>query len=67
MFHAAIGTTAHSYVLEKRILRARQLLAQHGLSLTDIATSSGFATQSYLPLAFRKRFGVTPNEFQRKL
>jgi AraC-like DNA-binding protein len=54
-------------VLEKRILRARQLLAQHGLSLTDIATSSGFSTQSYLPLAFRKRFGVTPNEFQRKL
>jgi AraC-like DNA-binding protein len=51
----------------KSAYSARQLLAQHGLSLTDIATSSGFATQSYLPLAFRKRFGVTPNEFQRKL
>lgn len=25
MFHAATGMTAHSYVLESRILRARQL------------------------------------------
>jgi AraC family transcriptional regulator len=59
--------TAHSYVLERRILRARQLLAQPDLSLTDIAASSGFATKSHLTLAFRKKFGITPNAFRRKL
>jgi AraC family transcriptional regulator len=67
LFHAATGMTAHSYVLERRILRARQLLAQPDLSLTDIAASSGFATQSHLTFAFRKTFGITPNEFRRKL
>jgi len=67
LFRAATGMTAHSYVLERRILRARQLLAQPDLSLTDIAASSGFATQSHLTFAFRKKFGITPNEFRRKL
>jgi AraC family transcriptional regulator len=59
--------TAHSYVLERRILRASQLLAQPDLSLADIAAFSGFATQSHLTLAFGKKFGITPNEFRRKL
>jgi AraC family transcriptional regulator len=67
LFRVATGMTAHSYVLERRILRARQLLAQPALSLTDIAASSGFATQSHLTLAFGKKFGITPNEFRRKL
>jgi AraC family transcriptional regulator len=67
LFRAATGMTAHSYVLERRILRARQLLAQPDLSLTDIAASSGFATQSHLTLAFHKKFGITPNAFRRKL
>ncbi len=67
LFRAATGMTAHSYVLERRILRARQLLAQPDLSLTDIAASSGFATQSHLTSAFRKKFGITPNAFRRKL
>jgi AraC family transcriptional regulator len=67
LFRAATGMTAHSYVLERRILRARQLLAQPDLSLTDIAASSGFATQSHLTLVFRKKFGITPNAFRRKL
>ncbi len=57
LFRAATGMTAHSYVLEKRILRARLLLARPDLSLTDIAASSAFATQSHLTLAFRKKFG----------
>jgi AraC family transcriptional regulator len=67
LFRATTGMTAHSYVLERRILRARQLLAQPDLILTDIAASSGFATQSHLTLAFRKKFGITPNAFRRKL
>jgi AraC family transcriptional regulator len=54
-------------VLERRILRARQLLAQPDLSLIDIAASGGFATQSHLTLAFRKKFGITPNAFRRRL
>jgi AraC family transcriptional regulator len=67
LFRAATGMTAHSYVLERRIMRARQLLTQPDLSLTDIAASSGFATQSHLTFAFRKKFGITPNAFRRKL
>jgi AraC family transcriptional regulator len=67
LFRAATGMTPHSYVLERRILRARQLLTQPDLSLTDIAASSGFATQSHLTFAFRKKFGITPNAFRRKL
>jgi AraC family transcriptional regulator len=59
--------TAHSYVLERRLLHARHLLSQSGLKLTDIAATSGFATQSHLTVAFRKKFGLSPGALRRKL
>ena len=68
-FRAATGHPVHSYVLERRPKRAHRLLnePQYGPlraapSIQQIAHSCGFADQSHLTRAFKRRFGMTPGE-----
>jgi AraC family transcriptional regulator len=47
--------------------RARQLLAQPELPVTDIALTVGYQTPSAFAASFRKVTGLTPTEFRRRL
>lgn len=64
---ASSGTTFSEFVLEQRLLLARQLLlrasARHR-KVSDIAFSIGFNDLSYFHRAFKRRFGVTPADIQ---
>lgn len=59
-FRAQVGTTPHSYILARRIERAKHLLARGELPLAEIALAVGFSSQSHLTTAFRRATGVTP-------
>lgn len=64
-FKAATGETIHAY-MEGAIVRA----AQHQLVTTDasvsfISSTLGFETTSYLCTKFRKRVGMTMQEYRR--
>jgi AraC family transcriptional regulator len=67
MFHATTGMTPHRYVLNRRIERARRLLADAEMSIADVACCCGFSSQAHLTLAFRKACGLTPGEYRREL
>jgi AraC family transcriptional regulator len=67
MFRETTGITPHQYVLQRRIERARQLLAQTNLSIAETAYRCGFANQAHLTQAFRNECGVTPGEYRRQL
>lgn len=57
------GTTFSAHMLERRLLRARQRLADPahaGRTIQDIAWASGFSNASHFNRAFRRRFGETP-------
>jgi AraC family transcriptional regulator len=56
--------TPHAFLMERRIQRARQMLAA-GHSIADSAFACGFSDQPHLGRAFKKRFGATPNAFVR--
>ena len=60
VFRASVGTTPHSYVLERRLERARKLLKTTAVAVRDIAVATGFADQSHLTRLIKRRFGVTP-------
>src|SRR5262245_61653729 len=47
MFKHSTGIAPHQYVLEQRIDRAKTLLSETALSLTEIAYRLGFASQSH--------------------
>jgi AraC family transcriptional regulator len=64
-FKAAVGKTPHSYLIDRRLSRARALLRRTELDLSDIAFASGFASHAHLTATFRRRLGIAPREFRR--
>jgi AraC family transcriptional regulator len=66
-FRRATGRTPHQWLTMQRIDRARELLANPALSVTDIALSVGYETPSAFAASFRKVAGVSPSHFRRQL
>jgi len=64
-FLRAFGETPHRYVLNRRLARARELLAGTDMPVVDIALATGFSSQSHLAAAFRRLTGMTPGEYRR--
>lgn len=64
-FKAAYGIAPHAYLVQRRLNRARQLLA-FGASPADVAAATGFADQSHLGRWFRRAFGMTPADYRRR-
>ena len=64
-FKQSAGVTPHHYLIQKRIERAQQMLAQTDISLAEIAYAVGFSDQGHLARHFRGLLGTTPREFRR--
>src|SRR6476661_4677309 len=63
-FKQTANVTPHHYLVQKRVERARELLARTELSLSEIAYAVGFSDQSHLTRHFRQTLGVTPRQFR---
>jgi transcriptional regulator of acetoin/glycerol metabolism/AraC-like DNA-binding protein len=63
-FKQTTGMTPHHYLTQKRVERARDMLANSDLSLSEIAYAVGFSDQSHLARHFRQMLGVTPGQFR---
>ena len=59
LFHKETGSTIHSYLIQRRLLLARELIKK-GLSATDACYRSGFRSYSSFTRAYSKNFGTTP-------
>jgi AraC family transcriptional regulator len=66
-FRMATGHTPHEWLTVQRIQRAKALLANPQLPITEIALTVGYQTPSAFAATFRKIAGVTPTEFRRSL
>ncbi|OQP84622.1 AraC family transcriptional regulator [Rhizobium rhizosphaerae] len=64
-FKASTGMGAHRYQMEARLARARTLLKAGRLSISEIATETGFADQAHFTRAFRHLSGTTPARWAR--
>lgn len=63
-FKQTTGLTPHQYVTERRVERARLLLASGDLPLVEVAARSGFKNQSHFTTLFRMHTGVTPKSWR---
>lgn len=63
-FKATTGTSAHHYVVEQRIDRAKVLLRRTRIPLSDIAAQCGFSDQSHFTRMFRQHVGTTPGRYR---
>jgi len=63
-FKASTGRSPHRYLIERRILRAKELLIGAEQSIAEIAISVGFASHSHFTDNFRRLTGTTPSRFR---
>jgi AraC family transcriptional regulator len=66
-FKQSFGIPPQGYLLQRRIERAKVLLADQANSITDVALTLGYAFNSSFTLAFHKITGQTPSEFRRNV
>jgi AraC family transcriptional regulator len=64
-FKKSFGIPPHQYHVQRRIERAKVLLADRANSVTDIALILGYSQSSAFSIAFRKTTGRTPKDFRR--
>lgn len=66
-FRLATGSTPHQWLTNLRIARAKELLADPLLPVTEIGLCVGYQTPSSFAASFRKLVGATPREYRRGL
>jgi AraC-like DNA-binding protein len=65
MFKRAAGMGLVDYVAQVRLTQAARMLQETDLSVAEIASTTGFADQSYFDRRFRRRYGRTPRLFRQ--
>lgn len=60
-FQEIFQTTPGKWLLEKRLLHAKNLLNNKNKSVSDIAFESGFESLAHFSRSYKSRFGVTPS------
>lgn len=59
LFRQETGSTIHTYLSQRRLLHARQLI-QQGMKATEACYRSGFRSYSSFTRAYGRHFGTTP-------
>jgi len=64
-FKQSMGMTLTNYIAERRIDRAKRLMQETALPISEIALRSGFSSQSHFTTSFRRFAGITPRSFRK--
>ncbi len=64
-FTECIGQSPINYLTEKRLCASKELLAGSNLSIAQVASITGFSSQSYFSQIFRKEIGMTPLQYRK--
>jgi AraC-like DNA-binding protein len=66
LFTAVYGRTPATYLSERRIERAQDLLRATNLTVTEVCFAVGFSSLGSFSSRFRAVVGETPSDFQRR-
>lgn len=64
LFVERFGQTPHEFLTERRLERARLLLATTDLPVTEICLEAGYASLGTFSSRFRRIYGKTPTEYR---
>lgn len=59
-FKNTTGKSPHSYLIDRRVAKARTLMRDSNARLAEIAPACGFSSQAHMATAFRLRLGTSP-------
>jgi AraC-like DNA-binding protein len=66
-FRKSVGTSPYRWLLLQRVLRAKSLLREADMSLTDVAAACGFADQSHFTRVFTSIVGTSPGAWRKQV
>jgi AraC-like DNA-binding protein len=66
MFKQVYGITPHQYLIDARLRRAKQLLEDSGLTISEICQEIGFESVFSFSVLFKRRFGAPPATWRRE-
>jgi AraC-like DNA-binding protein len=66
IFKKEFGLPIHSYLLNKKVHLAKELLMKN-MPISEVAQMSGFFDQSHLNRSFKRVFQLTPKEYQKNI
>lgn len=66
LFDRQLGQTPGSYFLSLRLAAARRLVNDTRLSMTDIASRTGFSSESAFSRAFSRQHGLSPSASRKQ-
>ncbi len=64
---AALGVSPQAYLLDRKLARARRLIAEGGEDLSQVALAAGFTSHAHLSAAFKRYLGITPTAFRAQV
>ena len=65
-FKELYGQSIHTFLLELRLEKAKNLLLTTQLSITDITYEIGYSHVTHFTTLFKKELGLTPTEWRKK-
>jgi AraC-like DNA-binding protein len=66
VFRSTFGQTPHQLSMEARLMRAKQLLLETDLSVTEICFECGYESLGSFSHLFRQRVGCSPRAFRNQ-
>lgn len=63
--NAISGYSTSSYIITVKLNKAKKMLRESNLNITEVSEACGFLDPSYFSRVFKKEFGVTPSKFQK--
>lgn len=64
-FRTCFGRPIHSWLLDKRMERAAELLEHTKLSILQVAQAVGYTGVSQFNVAFKQRYGQSPSKYRK--
>lgn len=61
---ALIGFNVNDYILTVRLQKAKYLLSNEDLTISEVSYKVGFASQAYFSTVFKSKFSLTPTEYR---
>jgi len=64
-FKKETGKSVTAYIIEEKMMMAKELLAASKLSVSDVALSVGYSNFSYFAKLFKQESGMNPNQYRK--
>ena len=67
VFKKAVGVTPLEYRNNIRMQHAADLIAEETMTIEQISSLLGFTSASYFSTAFKRKYGISPKQYQKRI